>query len=278
MARQCSAVVAIVVTLSLVGCDAAMQSPSATAGTRTTAAASVAPSASLAPPPAPTASPSPSPEPTLPPAVDVVVNRFARRGTTDLQVEIANPNESWGLVRSRFEVTLLDKSGSVLAVEGTQGVPGASCCTIYQLGPGQPYAIDVWASVKSKKVAAVEVRTIDEWYPWGEVAEEAALVGITKPKVKVRALWGSRQLHVTGRLEVDQAGPFNVQVLALVVGSKPSWLWLTDVVDCVRGGRSYAFDLEAHTKAPVKPKLKQVYGIVTTIPGYGDTDTPPGCS
>jgi hypothetical protein len=136
-----------------------------------------------------------------------------------------NQNENWGLIRSRFEMALFDSNGDLLGVEGTAGLPGAECCTLYQLGPGQRYVLDSYTSFAVKQVKSVEVRIIDDWYLWDDVKEVAATVTLVNPHVKVRSSFGFRDLHVLGRFRLDQDGPFNVLIQARVNGTNPSRLW-----------------------------------------------------
>jgi hypothetical protein len=192
-----------------------------------------------------------------------------------LIVEIRNPNIEWGLVRAPFEATLLDKDGTVLAVEGNDGLPGAPCCTIYLLGPGETYPLFL---SPVKKLASVEIRVIGDWELWEDVAAEAPKVEVTGPKLRIRKFVGSeKDIHVTGRIEVDREGPFNVQVRARIDGPSGKFMWLSDFVDCVTAGKAYAFDIWDLAVPPKKAKLGEVVATVTTVPGFGATDQPPGC-
>lgn len=78
------------------------------------------------------------------------------------------------MVRSGFELAILDDAGSILGVEGSSGLPGASCCTIYQLPPGGEFALVL--PVFDGTAASVELTVLGDWETWSELDPAIATV------------------------------------------------------------------------------------------------------
>jgi hypothetical protein len=234
------------------------------------------------PTPTYTASPTatPIPLPTEAPILPLEVVRWSRVGSgyeTTIHVELRNPNSTWGIVRGTFALTLLNKSGGIVAVDGESGLPGAACCTLYQVPPGESYWVSSSLAVtpaQLRRVASVEFRVKSGWVDWSEAADVV-------PRVTVTEIRPRRGPRVTGRLRIDADGVFNVQVFALVEGKGKSFAAIAGLVECVPGRTPTSFDFTILGGAPPEPDLGSELGSVvartTTIPGIGSVDTPPGC-
>lgn len=189
----------------------------------------------------------------------------------NLSVEVRNPSDTWGLVRADFEVVTTDKAGAVLDVQH-EGLPGTLCCTIYQLPPGGSYLILPGFFKSLSNIAAVEVRPINGWHKWAEVASEVPEVKLTGVRFRTEdQFYGS----ITGRVEVAQAGPFNVILLSFIEGSN-GFLGVQDTVDCIDIGRAYAFKVAVYGQRPKGAKLGRLLAFTSTIP-YVGMDNPIGC-
>jgi hypothetical protein len=127
--------------LLVAGCTTDPGSPPISRATATT----TIPDATASPTSTPTPSPSPSPTPEPEPAAIEVVS-FTQVATefggSWLHVRLRNPNNDVGLVRSPFELAMLDANGGIIGVWGRSGLPGSQNTTIYQLPPGGEYALD----------------------------------------------------------------------------------------------------------------------------------------
>jgi hypothetical protein len=88
----------------------------------------------------PTATVTPTATATATAPLPVEIVRFSQLGQR-LTVELRNPNTDFGLVRSAFELAVIGGDGGIITVVGSEGLLGASCCTIYQLPPGGRYAL-----------------------------------------------------------------------------------------------------------------------------------------
>lgn len=217
------------------------------------------------PTPSPTVEPSASPTP-RPDPEDVEVLGIAQAGT-ELTVRLRNPNDDVGLVRAGFELAILDADGSILAVEGSAGLPGAQCCTIYQLPPGGEYALVV--PVFEGQAADVELTTTGDWEEWRDL--DPAIATVSDQSVQADPGFGGPV--VTGRVEVDQDGPFNVWIAAYVetpAGTVAS----TGFAECVMSGTARAFEVTSFGDVRGPYTLTQVVAYPTTVEGAGDSFTP----
>jgi hypothetical protein len=195
-----------------------------------------------------------------------------------LFVEVHNPNTTWGIVRGTFEVTAVDPSGGVVAVFGQGGVPGASCCTIYQLPPLENYWVSGDATAaEAKEIRSTEIRIATGWTQWSQADATRAEVTVSGTKLRVD---GDGYASVTGRINMHDpnAGKYNVAVFATLQGGNGS-IFASTVVDCVETSTGAAF--QATTSAPLggltNVKLSEVFAVTTTITGVGAVDSPPGC-
>lgn len=221
---------------------------------------------------APTASP--TPEPTIAPTaagpLPAEVTRFYQIGT-DVTVQVHNPNADLGLVRSSFELAVIAENGDVLAVV-SGGLPGTLCCTIFQLPPGMDYYLIANGLPDKSKAASVELTILGDWVTWSTLQPATATVSNAHLKVEFD------YPTLTGRVSVDQPGPFNVVVTGVIEGANDSFSAIVDSgPDCMGGSQTRAFQVSAFSAAPKEPKLGDVFAYVTTVPGAGDVDTPPGC-
>jgi hypothetical protein len=253
-------------------------------------AVSLAPVPSVTPTPSPIAVASPSLEPsieplaslaaTVAPPLPLVIVRSSLLGTGSsaaLFLEVKNPNTAWGIVRGTFELTVLDKSGSILAVVGNRGLPGAVCCTIYQLPPGGLYAFDLTYELSNVAAArSFEIRVTGGWVEWAPIAGDVPVATVSNAKFSSSSFIGSeRSLSVTGRVSVGTGGPYNVWVFALIQGSN-GFLYLSGDVACLSAGSKAAFEAKTLAVPPKGATLKRVSAFTTTVPGVGN-DQPPGC-
>jgi len=188
-------------------------------------------------------------------------------------VRIDNPNEGIGLIRAGFELTLLAQDGAIIEVVGAGGLPGASCCTIYQLPPGGSFGLTFPMNPSGPRVHSVELVVIDEWIAWDSV--DVPVVELSNVSVQSDDFSGPR---VTGRATVPAAaavGPFNVWVVGFV--NSPSGLIVAaNVVECVRTPDPRAFDVDSFVFDAQGPyELIDVFAYTTTVPGV--TQPAPGC-
>jgi len=213
----------------------------------------------------PTPTLEPTPEPSPDPPADVEVLGIAQAGT-ELTVRLRNPNEDVGLVRSGFELAILDAAGSILSVEGTGGLPGASCCTIYQLPPGGEFALVVPVDGQA---ASVELTVLGDWEIWSEL--DPAIATVTDQSVQ--ADQGFSGPVVTGRVAVDQPGPFNIWIGAYV--ETPAGIIVSSgFADCVTGDGPRAFEAQSFSDVRGPYTLLQVVAYPSTVEGAGDSFTP----
>jgi hypothetical protein len=83
---------------------------------------------------------------------------------------------------------------------------------------------------------------------------------------------------LTGRVAVDDEGPINPVVVAMIEGRGEAFSAVVGVpVECIGSGQPRAFELPGYTGLPPGPELGLVYAYPTTVSGAGDTDMPPNC-
>ena len=222
------------------------------------------------PEPTPTLNPTPSPTPEPEAAAPEVA--FNHVGGT-LMVRIDNPNEGIGLIRAGFELTLLADDGAIIEVVGSGGMPGAACCTIYQLPPGGSFGLSFPMNPNGPRVHSVELVVIDEWTDWDSV--DVPTVELSNVSVQSDDFSGPR---VTGRATVPSAaavGPFNVWVVGFVE-SPSGFIVAASSVECVRTPDPRAFDVNSFVFDVSGPyELQDVFAYTTTVPGV--TQPAPGC-
>ncbi|MCV0377536.1 hypothetical protein [Microbacterium sp.] len=188
-------------------------------------------------------------------------------------VRIDNPNEGIGLIRAGFELTLLAEDGAIIEVVGSQGLPGAPCCTIYQLPPGGSFGLSFPMNPDGPRVHSVELVVIDEWVDWGSV--DIPAVELSNVSVQSDDFSGPR---VTGRATVPTAasrGPFNVWVVGFA-DSPSGFIVAANAIECVRTPDPRAFDVNSFVFDAQGPyELLDVVAYTTTVPGV--TQPAPGC-
>lgn len=260
-------IILVVLSFALAACS------DNTVGT-VTATAQPSPSESATPTatPTPTATVSPSPSPTPEPEAQAPEMAFNQLGST-LMVRIDNPNEGIGLIRAGFELTLLAEDGAIIEVVGAQGLPGAACCTIYQLPPGGSFGLSYPMNPNGPRVHSVELVVVDEWVDWDTV--DVPAVELSNVSVQSDDFSGPR---VTGRAAVPSAaakGPFNVWVVGFT-DSPSGFIVAASAVECVRTPDPRAFDVNAFAFNAQGPyELIDVVAYTTTVPGV--TQPAPGC-
>lgn len=187
-----------------------------------------------------------------------------------LSVQIRNPNRDVGLVRSPFELALIDESGAVIGTEGQGGFPGAPVNTIYQLPPDGAFGLNIPAAVPpGKKVASVELTVLGEWLRWDTV--NPPLVTVTGGAVRPDP--GYSGPSATGRLTLDRGGPLNVVVIAFVKTSAGSVVSTVNM-DCVRAGQNRTFETSAFADVRGPYELENIVAYPTSVKGAGPQYTP----
>jgi len=207
------------------------------------------------------------------PSHQVEVVSFTQVGDS-LSVRLRNPNPHVGLVRSPFELAMIDKAGAVIATEGQGGVPGAAVNTIYQLPPGGEFGLDISGLPSGKTVASVELTVLGEWLKWDTV--NPPLVTVTDEAVLPDS--GSKYSgpSVTGRLTLDKDGPLNVVIIAFVKTSAGTVV--SDVyVDCTRTGQHRTFQTRTFADARGPYELDKIVAYTTSVKGAGPQFQPPHC-
>lgn len=187
-----------------------------------------------------------------------------------LSVQIRNPNRDVGLVRSPFELAMVDDKGAVIGTQGQGGLPGAPVNTIYQLPPGGEFGMNFAAAVpKGTKVASVELTITGEWLRWDTV--NAPRVSVTGAAVRPDP--GFLGPSATGRLTLEGGGPANVVVVAFVKTSEGTVV-STQSVDCVRSGQNRSFETLAFGDVRGPYELENVVAYPTSVKGAGPQYTP----
>jgi hypothetical protein len=223
--------------------------------------------------PSPTASPSPTPKPA---PVEVIRISVSSDQPTYREVwgELHNPNVAHGWLRSAVEITALGPGGEVLGVQSGP-LPGAPCCTVYRLGPNGSYAVNMLVD-GPVEVAGLEIRIVDDAVQWANVESAIPEVALLSPALSVNSFVGNESSYsVTGRVEVAEGGPFNIQVLAFVEGSDGRFWVAQGLPECVSAGAPVAFEATSIGPTLAGATLGQVIAVTTTVPGH--TAPPPGC-
>ena len=223
--------------------------------------------------PTPTASPSPTPEPA---PVEVARISVSSEQPTYREVwgELHNPNATHGWLRAAVEITALGPGGEVLGVQSGP-LAGAPCCTVYRLGPDGSYAVNMLVD-GAVEVAGLEIRIIDDPVEWSDVESAIPSVTLLSPVLSVNSFVANQSSYsVTGRVEVAEGGPFNIQVLAFIEGSDGRFWVAQALPECVTAGAPVAFEATSIGPTLLGATLGQVLAVTTTVPGH--TDPPPGC-
>jgi hypothetical protein len=121
----------------------------------------------------------PSPQPQAPPPAVRPVE-VLRHGVTGglLSVEIANPNDGVGLLRTGFTLRAYSATGTLLG-RGGAGRVGDRCCTIFVLPPRGTHGLYVELGPYAARVARVEVEPRSPvWVPWPPRDEPAVVASL----------------------------------------------------------------------------------------------------
>ena len=154
--------------IALAGCG---QNDTVGLATATISSASQTETSEQTPTEEPTASPSPTPSPTPEArapeivAFNVVETDFEKV----LMVRLSNPNEGVGLIRTNFELTAVAEDGTIIDVYGTEGLLGASCCTIYQLPPEGDIGLAITMDQAAADPVSLELAITGRWVEWSTV-------------------------------------------------------------------------------------------------------------
>jgi hypothetical protein len=188
-----------------------------------------------------------------------------------LSVRLRNPNPDVGLIRSPFELAMIDQAGAVLATQGQGGLPGAVVNTIYQLPPGGEYGLE--ADVPpGKTVASVELTVLGQWLKWDTV--DPPVVTVTDATVLPDT--GYFGPSATGRLTLDKDGPVNVVIIAFVKTSAGTVV--SDVrMECMQAGQRRTFQTESIADARGPYSLDRIVAYPTAVKGAGP-QFDPNCS
>jgi serine/threonine protein kinase len=190
----------------------------------------------------------------------------------DLEVRFRNPNQDVGLVRSPFELALLDDTGVIISTEGLGGLPGAPVNTIYQLPPGGEFGLSGVDVPPGKTVASVELTVIGRWLQWGTV--NPPLVAVTDAALLPDP--GYSGPDTTGRITLDKGGPLNVVIKAFV--KTPRGTVVSDVtLDCVQTGQRRSFETSSFTDVRGPYELESIVAYTTSVEGAGPQYTPSNC-
>jgi hypothetical protein len=233
----------------------------------------------------PTASPTPEPSPTPSPTAEAREPEIAAFnvisgvisgsiGPPTLMVRIHNPNEGIGLIRAGFELTAVAADGAIIDVFGTEGLPGAPCCTIYRLPPGGDFGLSITMEPGAPAVASLELAVMAQWMDWSTV--EPPESELTETVVAIHELAGPQ---LTGRVTTPSAaedGPFNVWIGAFVQ-SPTGLIVIRGGVDCVATAEGRAFSLDTFLGDAVQGPLtlESAVAYTTTVPGV--TEPAPNC-
>lgn len=187
-----------------------------------------------------------------------------------LSVQIRNPNRDVGLVRSPFELAMIDEKGSVIGTIGQGGLPGAPVNTIYQLPPGGEFGLNIPAAVPAgTKVASVELTITGDWLRWDTVNPPR----VTVTGSAVRPDSGFLGPSVTGRLSLEEGGPVNVVVVAFIKTAAGTVV-STQSVDCVRAGQTRSFETLSFSDVRGPYELESAVAYPTAVQGAGPQFTP----
>lgn len=181
-----------------------------------------------------------------------------------LSVRLHNPNLDVGLIRSPFELALIDTSGLVIATAGQGGIPGTAVNTIYHLPPGGEYGLDRISVPNGITVASVELTVLGQWFKWDTVDPPT----VTVTDATVLADTGYFGPSVTGRLTLERDGPRNVRVIAFVRTSAGTIA--SDVtVECAQTGQTRSFEIISIADARGPYSLDSIVAYPTSVTGAG---------
>ena len=226
-------------------------------------------SATLKSVPAPGADPNAEPAAPGEPARKVEVS-FTQIGNS-LNVRLHNPNPDVGLLRSPFELALLDESGAIIANKGSEGLPGTPVSTIYQLPPNGDFGFSSLEAPPGKAVASMELTITGKWLEWSAV--DPPQVTITDAAAVPDS--GYSGPSATGRVSLDKDGPLNTIVVAFV-RTPAGTVVSTTFSDCLQVGQPRVFETKSFDDVRGPYELESVVAYVTSVKGIGPEYTP-GC-
>ena len=190
-----------------------------------------------------------------------VETSFSQIGDS-LSVVLRNPNTDVGLIRSTFELAVIDDAGSVIGIEGQGGLVGTRASTIYQLPPGGTFGLSDISVPAGKTVGSLELTVTGRWFQWDTVHSATAVVS------EQRLSADSTRPNVTGRVTLDGDNPLNVIVMSFVRLPAGTVVGYT-VVDCVQPGQSRAFEATSFTDAAGPYELENIVAYPTAVIGAG---------
>jgi hypothetical protein len=191
-----------------------------------------------------------------------------------LNVRLRNSNPDVGLIRSPFELALIDEAGAVISTVGQEGFPGAPINTIYQLPPSGEFGMNLAAVPTGRTVSSVELTVLGEWVQWDTV--DAPKVTLTNQTLQPDSGSTYSGPSVTGRLSIDKEGPLNVVVIAFVKTSAGTVV--SDVyVDCVQKDQDRTFETTNSDDARGPYELENLVAYTTAIRGAGPQSFPTDC-
>lgn len=201
----------------------------------------------------------------------VQVVGFTQVGNS-LSVRLHNPSSEVGLIRSPFELALIDRAGAVIATEGQGGLPGTVVNTIYQLPPGGEYGLDDISVPGGRTVASVELTILGKWFKWSTVHAST----VSTSDVALSPDDGYSGPSATGRLTLDGGAPANVIVLAFV--NTPAGTVVSRVLaDCVQSGQRRTFQTRTISDVRGPYVLDRVVAYATSVKDAGP-QYDPGCA
>ncbi|WP_082981126.1 serine/threonine-protein kinase [Mycolicibacter heraklionensis] len=154
----------------------------------------------------------------------------------EVSVRLHNPNAAAGLIRSPYELTLLDEAGAVIATQGQEGLPGTYVNTIYHLPPNSDYGLKMTAP-QGRSVASVEFATRGDWLDWASVGSPS--VTVTNPAIQDQS--STFGPTTTGRITLDKGAPSDVLVTSFINTDKGAVVTYV-MVDCVKPDQPRAFE------------------------------------
>lgn len=186
-----------------------------------------------------------------------------------LNVHLHNPNPDVGLVRSPFELALLDESGAIIANKGSEGLPGAPVSTIYQLPPNGDFGFSSLDAPPGKTVASMELTITGKWLEWSAV--DPPQVTVTDAAVVPGT--GYSGPSATGRVSLDKDGPLNAIVMAFVKTTAGTVV-STAFSDCLQAGQPRVFETESFDNIHGPYELESVVAYATSVKGVAPEYTP----
>jgi hypothetical protein len=188
-----------------------------------------------------------------------------------LNVRLHNPNPDVGLIRSPFELALLDESGAIIANKGSEGLPGTPVSTIYQLPPNGDFGFSSLEAPPGKTVASMELTITGKWLGWSAV--DPPHVMVTDAAVAPDS--GYSGPSATGRVSLEKDGPLNA-IVVVFLKTTAGTVVSTTFSDCLQAGQPRVFETKSFDAVRGPYELESVVAYVTSVKGIGPEYTP-GC-